>query len=99
MRRRISMKRNLVLVSSLLLFGLLGSAETALAQSTVFGVSSSVDQVRFEGVKEATGQVVLTSSSSGLIKTGTVISVTYDTNLAVSITTANVTGSVLPPPA
>ena len=87
------MKRNLVLVSSLLVFGLLGTAGTALAQSTVFGVSSSTDQVRFEGIKEATGQVVLTSSSSGLIKTGTVVTITYDTNLAVAIATGNVSCS------
>jgi hypothetical protein len=87
------MRRNLVLVSSLLVFGLLGSAAAAFGTtpgSTVFGVSSSVDQVRFEGIKEATGQVVLTSSSAGTIATGSIITLTYGTNLAVAITTGNV---------
>jgi len=89
------MKRNLVLFGFLLVFGLLGVAGTALAQSTVFGVSSSIDQVRFEGTKEATGQVVLTSSSNGTIKGGvvgsqTIITITYGANLAVPVGCGNV---------
>jgi hypothetical protein len=88
------MKRNLVYVSFVLMVGLLGLTGTAFAQSTVFGVSSSIDQVRHEGLAEATGQVVLTSSSTGAIVPGSLITLTYGTNLAVKVTNANVTCSV-----
>lgn len=90
------MKRNLVFFSFLLVFGLLGAAGTALAQSTVFGVSSSIDQVRFEGIKEATGQVVLTSSSDGFIVGSAIVgsqsklTITYPVNLAVAVGNTNV---------
>lgn len=92
------MKRNLVYFSLLLVFGLLGVAGTAFAQSTVLGVSSSIDQVRAEGTKEATGQVVLTSSSNGVIGgsaglgagTASIISLTYGANLAVAVGSGNV---------
>lgn len=96
------MKRNLVFVSFLLVFGLLGAAGTAFAQSTVFGVSSSIDQVRFEGTKEATGQVVLTSSSNGVVKgsgtvgSQTIITLTYGANLAVAVGNANVSCNATP---
>jgi len=92
------MKRNLVLFGFLLVFGLLGATGTALAQSTVLGVSSSIDQARFEGIKEATGQVVLTSSSNGVIGgsgglgagTPSIITITYGANLAVAVGSGNV---------
>jgi hypothetical protein len=87
------MKRNLAYVSFLLAVGLLGLTGSAFAQSTVFGVSSSTDQVRHEGLAEATGQVVLTSSSNGVIQVGSIITVTYGTNLAIYVTGANVTCS------
>jgi len=87
------MKRNVAYVSFLLLVGLLGLTGTAFAQSTVFGVSSSINQVRHEGLAEATGQVVLTSSSAGVIKDGSIITLTYQTNLAVVVADANVSCS------
>ncbi len=80
-------KRNLVFLSLFLIFGLMGAAETALAQ-VVFGVSSNTNNVRVEGLKEAVGQTVLTSSSGGTIigatavPPGSSILVTYGAAIA-----------------
>jgi len=87
------MKRNLVYVSFLLMIGLLGLTGTAFGQATVFGVSSLIDQARHEGLAEATGQIVLTSSSVGAIVPGSVLTFTYGTNLAVAVSNANVSCS------
>src|SRR5437016_4205241 len=101
MRWRISMKRNLVYFSFLVALGLLGAASSAFAVGgVVFSNQPASIPVRQEGLKEATGNVVLIAQSTGTVcgstagcgtgaNAGTVISITYSTNLAVAVTSSN----------
>ena len=60
-------KRNLLLVSLLLVFGLAATASGLFAQGTVWSTATNVNTIRNEGDAEAVGTINLTTPSTGTI--------------------------------
>jgi len=75
-------KRNLLLVSLFLVFGLATMATTALA-GTQWVTGSSALQVRAEGLAEEVGIYTFTLNASGSVASGQYFSVTYPASLPV----------------
>ena len=75
-------KRNLLLVSLLLVFGL-GVAAPSLFAQVVFTASNNTNNyIRNEGDAEAVGTVALTVSTGGTIVAGSTLSITYNAIVA-----------------
>jgi hypothetical protein len=77
-------KRNLLLVSLLLVFGLAVAAPSLFAQVVLQGSYNTNNYIRNEGDAEAVGTVALTvtNTSAGTIKAGSTITVTYNAIIA-----------------
>jgi len=73
-------KRNLWLVSLLLVLGLGAMAPSLYAQGTVWSASSNQNTIRDEGDAEAVGTITLTSASTGTIEDFSGFTITYSPN-------------------
>jgi len=79
-RKRMT-KRNLLLVSFLLVFGLLAMATSALAQTQwTQGVSLANGDMRNEGLAESTGIVSVDNYTTGNVSGGSYFILTYSSN-------------------
>jgi len=75
-------KRNLLLVSLFLVFGLMAMASSAMAQ-VAFNVSQNTNQFgRPEGLTEYAGAVTLTSQGSGTVTAKSYFTVTYTASIS-----------------
>jgi len=84
------MKRNLVLVGLVLLLGLLTAALPAAAQ-VQFESTGGLRKVRAEGRAEIVSAVDLVARTTGTVKAGTSITITYDAEVVNIIDDDNVT--------
>ena len=75
-------KRNLLLVTLLLVFGLAGTASSLFAQGTVWSTASNVNTIRNEGDAEAVGTINLTTASTGTILAQSGFTITYTLPIA-----------------
>jgi len=75
-------KRNLLLVTMLLIFGLAATASSLFAQGTVWSTATNVNTIRNEGDAEAVGTINLTTSSTGTIMLQSGFTITYTLPIA-----------------
>ena len=75
-------KRNLLLVSLLLVFGLAATASSLFAQGTVWSTATNVNTIRNEGDAEAVGTINLTTTSTGTIMNQSGFTITYSLPIA-----------------
>jgi len=85
-------KRNLLLVSLFLVFGLATMASTAFAQAGFSIKSNQNNSVRGEGLAEAVGSITLTTTDTGVITTYSKFVITYPLPIT-DIGTVNITCS------
>ncbi len=75
-------KRNLLLVTLLLVFGLAATGSSLFAQGTVWSTATNVNTIRNEGDAEAVGTINLTTSSTGSIMNQSGFTITYSLPIA-----------------
>jgi len=85
-------KRNLLLVSLFLVFGLATMTTSALAQTQWTVGANQNQQARAEGEAEATGQITLTTTSVGTVGAGTEFVIYFTTSNSPGGTSAGLSG-------
>jgi hypothetical protein len=75
-------KRNLLLVTLLLVFGLAATGSSLFAQGTVWSTATNVNTIRNEGDAEAAGTINLTTASTGSIMSQSGFTITYSMPIA-----------------
>jgi hypothetical protein len=77
-------KKNLLLVSLLLVFGLAAAVPAAYASAgTIWaGTNNTIKYIRYEGAAEGVGTITLNTTSTGTIKAGSYFLITYNAPIA-----------------